>query len=192
MSAPLGFAVMPPEKLVLFPGAGGDRSHHTLVALQDGLSQVEVHRRDFSYRATRKGPPDRPPKLVEDVRREVRSLHPRDAVPVVIGGRSMGGRIASMAVAQGVAAGGLVLLSYPLHPPGRPEKLRVAHFGSIDVPCLFVSGTRDPFGTPGELTAAVAEIPAPVRVEWLDGERHDPVDRDDQIVGIVADWIAAL
>lgn len=178
--------------MLLFPGAGSDRTHRTLVALGEGLTGIEVARRDFPYRRKRKGPPDRAPKLIEAVRDEAERARRDGASKLVLGGRSMGGRMCSMAVADGLAADGLVLLSYPLHPPREPDRLRTGHFGAIEVPCLFVSGTRDPFGTPAELTEAAAAIPAPVRLEWLDGERHDPVDRDAQIVALVADWLAGL
>ena len=67
----------------------------------------------------------------------------------------MGGRMCSMAAADVLPAAALVLISYPLHPPGRPDTLRTEHLPSLSVPCLFVSGTRDPFGAPDELTAAV-------------------------------------
>lgn len=183
---------MAPDALLLFPGAGGDRNHHTLVALEDGLVGLSVARRDFPYRATRKGPPDRPPKLIGAVREETGALRGRGAQGVLLGGRSMGGRITSMAVAEGLEADGLVLLSYPLHPPGRPERLRVEHFGAIAVPCLFISGTRDPFGTPDELRSATIGISGPVRIEWLEGQAHDPKGCDDEIVAIVGDWLASL
>jgi pimeloyl-ACP methyl ester carboxylesterase len=81
---------------------------------------------------------------------------------IVLGGRSMGGRMCSMAVAEGLPAAGLVLIAYPLHPPGKPDKLRTEHLPAIGVPCLFVSGTKDPFATPEELEAATATIPGPV------------------------------
>ena len=74
---------------------------------------------------------------------------------LVLGGRSYGGRMCSMAVAEGQPAAGLVLLSYPLHPPGKPENLRTEHFPDLRVPCLFVSGERDPFGSPAEFDEAV-------------------------------------
>src|SRR6478735_7031730 len=70
---------------------------------------------------------------------------------LVLGGRSYGGRMCSMAVAQGLPAAGLILLSYPLHPPGKPENLRVEHFPEINVPVLVISGKSDPFGSPDEL-----------------------------------------
>lgn len=183
---------MAPDALLLFPGAGGDRNHHTLVALEDGLVGLSVERKDFPYRAKRKGPPDRPPKLIAAVREETDALRARGAHDVVLGGRSMGGRITSMAVAEGLTADGLVLLSYPLHPPGKPEKRRTDHFGAIGVPCLFISGTRDPFGTPDELRGATTGISAPVRIEWLEGQAHDPKGCDDEIVAIVGDWLGSL
>ncbi len=180
------------DAMLLFPGAGGDAAHRTLVALERGLGDVVVARRDFPYRKKRKGPPDRAPRLIEAVRAEARELRDAGVTRLFLGGRSMGGRMCSMAVAEGLRADGLVLLSYPLHPPGKPDRLRTAHFPDIGVPCLFVSGTRDPFGTPEELEAAVAKIPAPVRIEWLDGERHDPRDRDDAILESVAAWLSDL
>ncbi len=101
----------------------------------------------------------------------------------------MGGRMCSMAAVGTPATAGLVLLSYPLHPPGKPDRLRVEHFVGIDVPCLFVSGSRDPFATPAELTTAVAGIPAPVRLEFLDGQRHDPSGCDEAVVALVRAWL---
>ena len=98
----------------------------------------------------------------------------------------------SMAVAEGLPAAGLVLISYPLHPPGKPEKLRTEHLPALDVPCLFVSGTRDPFGTPDELEAATAAIPGPVTHVWVDGGRHDLEGVDDQIVAALEHWLANL
>ena len=90
----------------------------------------------------------------------------------------MGGRMCSMAVAEGLPAAGLVLISYPLHPPGRPDRLRVEHLPALTVPCLFVSGTRDPFGTPAELEAATAAIPGPVTHVWIEGAGHEVKGHD--------------
>ena len=78
----------------------------------------------------------------------------------------------SMAVAEGLPAAGLVLISYPLHPPGRPDRLRTEHFPLLEVPCLFVSGTRDAFATPAELEAATQAIPGPVTHRWIEGKDH--------------------
>jgi hypothetical protein len=111
---------------------------------------------------------------------------------VALGGRSMGGRMCSIAVAEGLAAAALVLVSYPLHPPGKPYKLRVEHFGAIKVPCLFVSGTRDLFGTPAELEAATAGITGPVTHVFVDNGDHGLRRRDEEVAAIVAAWVLAL
>ena len=84
---------------------------------------------------------------------------------------------------------GLVLVSYPLHPPGRPEKVRTEHFPLLDLPCLFVSGTRDAFGSPAELEAAAAAIPGPVTHVWLDGGDHGLRGRDEPVAATVAGWL---
>jgi len=108
---------------------------------------------------------------------------------IALGGRSMGGRMCSMAVAEGLAAAALVLISYPLHPPGKPERLRVEHFPQLRVPCLFISGTRDPFGTPDELEQHTADIPGPVTHVWLEGARHDLKGQDGVLASTISDWL---
>jgi predicted alpha/beta-hydrolase family hydrolase len=110
----------------------------------------------------------------------------------VLGGRSMGGRICSMAVAEGLPAAGLVLIAYPLHPPGRPEKLRVEHLPQLDVPCLFVSGTRDAFGRPDELEAYTKAIPGPVTHVWIDKVGHELKNADARIAEVVREWLTTL
>ena len=104
----------------------------------------------------------------------------------------MGGRMCSMAVADGLAAAALVLVSYPLHPPGRPDRLRTEHFPALDLPCLFVSGTRDTFGTRPELEAATAAIPGPVTHVWIDGGDHGLRKKDSHVAAVVTDWILGL
>lgn len=104
----------------------------------------------------------------------------------------MGGRMCSMAVAEGMPAAGLVLLSYPLHPPKKPENLRTGHFPEVDVPCLFISGDRDPFGSPEEFAQHLPAIKGPVNTVWLEGERHDPKKSDAAIVATVAGWLESL
>jgi hypothetical protein len=180
------------EALLLTHGAGSDRDHPTLQALEAGLSPLPVHRIDFPYRRDGRRAPDRAPVLLDGIREEVRALGERLGIGperIALGGRSMGGRMCSMAVAEGLPCAGLVLLSYPLHPPGKPEQLRTAHFPVLDVPCLFLAGDRDPFGTPAEVEAAVAAIPGPVTVAWLAGGRHDVKGADDRIVDTVRAWL---
>jgi predicted alpha/beta-hydrolase family hydrolase len=178
--------------LLLAPGAGATRDHRTLVALDDGLS-LPVRRVDFPYRIAGRRAPDRAPVAVAHPREEAAAFvaeRRMRAGRLVLGGRSYGGRMCSLAVADGLPAAGLVLLSYPLHPPGKPDKLRVEHFPDIDVPCLLVSGRKDPFGTPAELERETAAITGPVELVFVDGT-HDP-RRDAEVVEIVGEWLRRL
>jgi predicted alpha/beta-hydrolase family hydrolase len=102
----------------------------------------------------------------------------------------MGGRMCSMAVAEGLPAAALVLMSYPLHPPGKPDRLRVDHFPEITVPCLFVGGTTDPFGSPDELEHHTRAIAGPVTHAWVTGG-HSPKG-DKAIARTIADWLRSL
>jgi predicted alpha/beta-hydrolase family hydrolase len=108
---------------------------------------------------------------------------------LLLGGRSMGGRICSEAVGAGLPAAGLVLISYPLHPPGRPDRARIAHLPALSVPCLFVSGTRDAFGSPEELEAATSLIPGPVTHAWIPGGDHGLRRRDEDVATAVVAWL---
>lgn len=183
------------DGLLLTPGAGGSSDHHALVAIEHAVDPLPVARMDFPYRLAGRRAPDRAPVLIEAILTELdRACRSWSTEPdrVVLGGRSMGGRMCSLAVAQGCPAAGLVLLSYPLHPPGRPERLRTAHLPEIRVPVLFVSGRRDPFGTPEELEAASEMIAGPVRHHWVDGG-HDPkAALDEEIAEVVATWVRSL
>ena len=165
--------------LVLTHGAGGDCRMPLLVAAAEAFvaAGVTVLRCDLPFRQKRpKGPPS-PSGAAADragLREAAGAIRRAVAGPVFLGGQSYGGRQATMLAAEepGVAAA-LLLFSYPLHPPGRPERLRTEHFPRLAVPALFVSGTADPFGTPAELQAAVGLIPAPTRIIVIDGAGHD-------------------
>lgn len=183
------------DALLLTPGAGAGRDHRTLVAVEAAVAPMPVARVDFPYRREGRKAPDRIPKLIDCVVTEAGLLAAGadvDPGTIAYGGRSMGGKICSMAVAEGLPASALVLLSFPLHPPGKPEKLRSEHFGDITVPCLFIGGTKDPFGTPAEFEEHTAAIAGPVTHVWLDGVGHDPKGHDDHIAATVADWLADL
>ncbi len=191
---------MTPPCLLLAPGAGADSNQAQLVAIDEALSALgwTVARMDFRYRLAGRRAPDRPPVLLAAVREAAAELVGRTGVRperLVLGGRSMGGRICSMAVADGLPAAGLILVSYPLHPPGRPDKQdgRTAHFPSLRVPCLFVSGTRDAFGSRDELEAATRTIPGPVEHQWIEGGAHGLAARDvqvrERIVGAAASFL---
>jgi predicted alpha/beta-hydrolase family hydrolase len=146
---------------------------------------------DFPYRKAGRKAPDRPPVLIAAVREEAAEIAPRISA-LVLGGRSMGGRMCSMAVAEGLPAAGLILVSYPLHPPGRPDRERVEHFRRLEVPCLFISGTRDAFGTPDELEAATRAIPGPVTHHWMAGKDHALRGTEQAVAGMVIDWLGEL
>jgi len=103
----------------------------------------------------------------------------------------MGGRVCSMAVAGRLVASGLVLISYPLHPPGRPDRRRDEHFGEITAPCLFVSGTRDAFASPAELESASAAIPTAVTHRWVEGKDHGLRGADEAVAAWVVEWLVA-
>jgi len=180
--------------LLLAPGAGADRNQSALVAMDHAVSTlgVRVVRMDFPYRLAGRRAPDREPVLLDAVAREADALARLPGLARSrrwLGGRSMGGRMCSLAVAGGLEALGLVLVSYPLHPPGKPERLRTAHFPSLHVPCLFVSGTRDAFGTPEEMEEATAAIPGAVTHVWLSGRDHGLRGVDDEVAATVAEWI---
>jgi predicted alpha/beta-hydrolase family hydrolase len=185
--------VTTPAGLILTHGAGGGADHHTLLALESGLD-LPVRSLTFPYRAEGRRAPDRANKIVPFIVEQTENFADElGATPgeIVSGGRSMGGRMCSMAVAEGLPSAGLVLLSYPLHPSGKPEKLRVEHFGDISVPVLFVSGDRDPFGKPDEFAVHVGEIAGEVTQCWLEREAHDPKRSDELIVEAVSSWLQA-
>jgi predicted alpha/beta-hydrolase family hydrolase len=189
--------------VLLAPGASAGRDQPALVAMEKALAPpsaacpnaIAVERMDFPYRKAGRKAPDRQPVLVEAVRAEAAALVARTGVPperLVLGGRSMGGRMCSLAVAEGLPACALVLVSYPLHPPGRPDRMRTEHFPELHVPCLFVSGTRDAFGSREELEAATAVIPGPVTHVWIQGGDHGLRRRDAEVAAVAADFIRSL
>jgi len=188
--------VAPRVGALLTPGAGADREQPALVAVDKALSRlgIVVERMDFPYRIAGRKAPDRAPVLIDAVNQGAAALAKRARIKpanLLLGGRSMGGRMCSMAVAQGLPAKGLVLISYPLHPPGRPDKQpeRTAHFPDIAVPCLFVSGTRDAFGTPEELAEATTTVAGGVDHVWIDGGDHGLRRRDDEVADAVVEWV---
>lgn len=186
-------------RLLLFPGAGSSSDHSALIAIERAVAPGVCHRADFAYRLAGRRAPDRSPVLLQTVAVEAAVLTAPAAsqsggpAALVLGGRSMGGRMCSMAVAEGlVAAAGLILISYPLHPPGKPDKLRVEHLPRLQVPCLFIHGTNDPFGTPDELTSFTATIPGQVSHVWIERGRHDLKGADDLIAAAVVEWLETL
>jgi predicted alpha/beta-hydrolase family hydrolase len=166
--------------VLLAHGAGADMHSAALVVVADALADAKIPslRFDFPYRQAGRRAPDRPPVLLSSVRDAAAELARRAKLPperLVLGGRSMGGRIASLAAADGddpLPALGLALLSYPLHPPGKAENLRVEHFPRLTMPVLFASGTRDAFGTPAELKKHAKKVKGPVTFCWIETGDH--------------------
>ena len=145
------------------------------------------------YRLAGRKAPDRPPVLLGAVRAAAAGLVERAGVApdrLALGGRSMGGHMCSMAVADGLPAAALVLVAYPLHPPGRPDNQRTA--SPADRACLFVQGSGTPRLARRASTAATATIPGPVTHEWIDGGRHDLKGADRRIGELVAAWLSGL
>lgn len=184
-----------PKGLVLFPGSGSDRNHSSLVAIEQRVAPIPVERVDFPYRRAGRRAPDRAPVLIDCVNDEVKAFAERQrsrTSSLVVGGRSMGGRMCSMAAAAGLRVKGLILISYPLHPPAKPEKLRIEHLPSIEVPTLFIHGTKDPFGDPSQLRKYAKKIKGEVSHVFIDGKGHDLKGCDAMIADTVAEWMTAL
>jgi predicted alpha/beta-hydrolase family hydrolase len=164
--------------LVLTHGAGSSCAAPLLVAVARAGSRagLAVLRCDLPYRQGRPtGPPwaGAAPRDRDGLRRAVEAMRRLAPGRLVLGGVSYGGRQASLLAADDPSvAEGLLLLSYPLHPPDRPGTLRTAHFARLRTPAVFVHGTRDPFGTLDELRAALAQVPAPVRLVVIEGGAH--------------------
>lgn len=169
----------PPAGFIVTPGASADRDNATLVAIEEGLPEIAVERLTLATTSV--------PSAVRKITAAAQELAERlDVAPkrIAYGGRSFGGRSCSVAVAEGLPAAALVLLSYPLHPPGKPEKLRVDHFPQIKVPSLFVSGVKDPFGTADEFAEHVEAIKGRVGMEWIPGN-HSPKGQDPAIIALI-------
>jgi predicted alpha/beta-hydrolase family hydrolase len=168
-----------PAGLIVTPGASADRDHATLVAIDEGLPEIAVERLTLATTSIK--------NAVRKVEDAAAALADRLDVPaelIAYGGRSFGGRACSVAVAEGLEAHSLVLLSYPLHPPGKPEKLRVDHFPAISVPTLLVSGAKDPFGTAEEFARHLPAVGGPVRFEQIPGN-HSPKGQDEAIIALI-------
>ncbi|KMO79323.1 alpha/beta hydrolase [Mycolicibacterium chubuense] len=168
----------PAGTVALTHGAGGSRDAPMLVALCDEWARRGwlAVRYNLPYRRRRpKGPPSGSSAAdLAGIVEAVAAVRALTAGPVIAGGHSYGGRLTSMAVADhGLRPDVLTLFSYPLHPPGKPERARTEHLPRITVPTVFTHGTADPFGTLDELRPAVALIAAPTTIVEITGARHD-------------------
>ena len=200
----------PDRAALLAHGAGSDRNAAALVAVDRRLAAAGIPclRFDYPYRRAGRQAPDRAPVLEQATREAAVELAKETGLPperLILGGRSMGGRYCSMVAgheSDPVPALGLVLLGYPLHPAGKPEKLRTEHFPRLTVPVLFVSGDRDALAPRVSLEEAATAIPGPVTFHWLPGADHgyrapkssgrSPADILDEVAEVAAAWVAAL
>ncbi len=171
-------ASTPVGVVLLTHGAGGNRDAPLLVALCQEWARHSwlAIRYNLPFRRRRpKGPPSGSAAADQaGIAEAIALARTLTDGPVIAGGHSYGGRLTSMAAAgDSVAPDALALSSYPLHPPGKPDRLRTEHFGAITVPTVFTQGSADPFGSTAELRAAVALIPAPTEILEVTGTRHD-------------------
>jgi uncharacterized protein len=160
--------------LVLGPGAGAGMDHAFMAAVAEGIAGagIGVWRFNFVYQEAGKKSPDRNPVLEETYTSVLDVARERGARKLLAGGKSMGGRIASQVAAQRTPIDGLVFHGYPLHPPGKPERIKDAHLRDVTVPMLFVEGTRDPFCPLETLEKVRVNLSAPTEVAVIDGGDH--------------------
>ncbi|MBC8007344.1 MAG: dienelactone hydrolase family protein [Prolixibacteraceae bacterium] len=197
MPGPTGQAVF-----VCAHGAGGHKDDRGMLALGKALAArgVEVVRFNFPYRDNGSGRPDSMPVLMECIHSVVnRTREELNPARLFIGGRSMGGRAASMLAADGFDCDALLLFAYPLHPAGKPEKLRDAHLPRIRVPVLCFNGTRDALCRRDLMESALAGVQAPWQMHWLEGADHSfhvlkSSKRDDaqvmeEVGDVTAKWL---
>ncbi len=168
-------AAGPRQVFICAHGAGGHMADRSVLAVSAALRQRQLHvvRFNFPYRESGSGRPDPMPRLLASLRAVVAWVRTELSPDLlVLGGRSMGGRAASVLVADGHPCDGLLLLAYPLHPPGQPEKLRTAHLPGIQVPVLSFSGTRDAFCQRDLMDTVVARLGPRWTMQWLEGADH--------------------
>jgi predicted alpha/beta-hydrolase family hydrolase len=195
--------------LILAHGAGAGQRHPFMTAFARGLSErgIDVITFDFLYMHRKRHVPDRMPQLVacyraviDAARRHLESA--RDAL--FIGGKSMGGRAATHVAAEEHALdiSGVILLGYPLHPPGRPDKMRDAHLPDVKRPMLFVQGSRDTFGTPDELRPVLAKLSPTPTLHVVEGGDHSfkvggrnatkQAEAYGVIQNLIVDWVRLM
>ena len=195
----------PRAACVLGHGAGAGQHSPFMVRFAKGLAErgVSTATFDFPYMAARRGAPDKPAVLEAAWRSAVdEAKRVFEGLPLFIGGKSMGGRIASHIASQGTPGlAGLFFLGYPLHPPGAPDKRRDAHLPAIAEPMLFVQGTRDAFGTSKEIEDLLPSLQRATlhvvedgdhsfKVRARSGQKPDQVI--DGIIDVVGSWVASL
>ncbi len=189
----------PGTYVVLAHGAGGNLNTPSLARFAEGLAErgVGAVRFNFPYTEAQRKVPDPQPRL-EACYRAVAQQVGKRATRLFLGGRSMGGRIASHVVADGFPAAGLIFLGYPLHPPGQPERIRDAQLSRVTVPMLFLQGSRDPFARPDLLAETVRKLKTATLHVVEEGDHGLTVRGRPQaeiigdLVHVAVGWIAGL
>ncbi len=197
-----GFLHIPAESLnqgvVLTHSAGGNCQAPLLVAVANAFASAGFHvlRVDLPFRQRRPFGPPGPGQAAEDRNGLAAALTClRNVVSgrVLLGGHSYGGRQASILASQDNAiSDALVFLSYPLHPPKKPEQLRTSHFGQLKTPCLFVQGTRDPFGSVEEIRGALELISGRAELAIVEGAGHDLRRGEFDVQSVIVKRVASL
>jgi len=203
-AVPDGYAARPRSALLLAHGAGSDMHNPFLSFVHEGLAQrgLLTVKFNFPYKELGRKAPDPMPRLEATWRAAVEALRQEpDLAPdrLFLGGKSMGGRVASNLAAQGLACDGLVFLGYPLHPAGKPERLRAEHLARIACPMLFVQGTRDPLCDLSLLDRVLLPLGPRVSLRRIEGGDHSfkllkrlgRSDREvrEEILAAVAGWV---
>lgn len=188
-----------PIGVLLAHGAGTDQEHPMMALLRTGLASGGHTVMTFNYPYTERGSkrPDRQERLIECHRAAADALS-GETDGLFLAGRSMGGRMGTYLAADGYPTRGLVLYAYPLHPAGKPEKLRVSQLSEVTVPMLFFQGTRDPLSRMELFETHVAGLPN-AQVELLEGAGHGPrgggwtlETMTERYVSDTLSWIEAL
>ena len=181
-------------------GAGGNMSDRAMLAAAAELRRrgLDVARFNFLYKEQKRGRPDPMPVLQQTIRAVVERVRDeRGEGPLIIGGRSMGGRAASMLAAEGFECDGVLLLAYPLHPEGKPEQLRDAHLPRIGMPTLCINGTRDALCRRDLMEKVLERVGRRFTMHWLEGADHSfhvlksSGRTDAQVLQEVGDAVAA-
>lgn len=195
------------DAVILAHGAGNDMHHPFMTTYHEGLANAGFLsiKFNFPYKELGKKAPDRPALLLQTWVAVAQTLkdHPTlRPLRLFLGGKSMGGRIASIAVAEGLPCNGLIFLGYPLHPPKQPEKARIDHWPNIRCPSLFIEGTRDSLCDLDLLRSALPKLRGPSTLITVEGGDHsfkapksmhsDPDAVYGHVIQEINGWIGSL
>lgn len=185
--------------VLLATGAGTGQDHPGVAGLRSRLAGVgQVMTFEYAYRAAGRRSPDRQPKLLAVHRAAAALLRERVGRRLVLAGRSMGGRMSTILAAEGEECAGVVAYGYPLHPAGKPERLRVEHLYDITVPILFITGSNDALARPDLVERHLAPLPT-AELVWVEGANHsfrrkgiDAAGMLDHLAAVTREWLAGL